>query len=295
MYTTIATIAETAEQIPTGHCHVFDCSFDLSDPDKGRVLYAAGHIPGASYLHLDEDLAGAVTGTNGRHPLPDPEVFAAKLREAGLNCSEQVIAYDNAGGPFAARLWWLLRWLGHDRVAVMDGGITAWRAAGNQVAQGMAAAKTRGNFKATTVRQDWIVDAELVLDNLATRSTLVVDARSAPRFRGDVLVMDAVAGHIPGARNRPYTENLASDGHFKPPEALRHEFDETIKGFAPADVILQCGSGVTACHNALAMHHAGLTGARLYPGSWSEWASDPSRPVELGEGSAACGMRAFSR
>lgn len=282
MYTTIVSAADAAKLIALGQCRIFDCSFDLTDPARGGALYAAGHVPGARYLHLDDDLAGPPTGSNGRHPLPDPHVLAEKLRGEGLDSSDQVIAYDNAGGPFAARLWWLLRWLGHDKVAVMDGGVAAWESLGEKVEHGAHPAERGGDFVPSAIHQDWVVDAGLVLDTLSTGAALVLDARSAPRFSGEVLVMDAVAGHIPGARNRPFMDNLTAEGQFKSPEMLRGEFDKAIEGFAPAEVVLQCGSGVTACHNALAMHHAGLAGARLYPGSWSEWVSDPSRPVELG-------------
>lgn len=289
MYTTIVSVANAAKLIALGECSVFDCSFDLTDPDKGGALYAAGHVPGARYLHLDDDLAGPSTGFNGRHPLPDPQILAEKLRKAGLNSTDQVITYDNAGGPFAARLWWLMRWLGHDKVAVMDGGVAAWDALGNKVEEGMHAAEQTGDFAPSDVHQRWIVDADMVLDNLSSGAALVLDARSAPRFSGEVLVMDAVAGHIPGARNRPFMENLTAEGRLKSPEMLRDEFEEAMDGFAPAEVVLQCGSGVTACHNALAMHHAGLVGARLYPGSWSEWVSDPFRPVELGASGSMSG------
>ena len=284
MYKSLVSVADAARLLTAGQCCVFDCSFDLANPDKGSLLYAAGHVAGARYLHLDRDLAGPPTGTNGRHPLPDRRILSEKLREEGLNNADQVFAYDNAGGPFAARLWWLLRWLGHENVAVIDGGIAAWEAAGNRIEQGVPVDGRAGNFAPSAPPQDWTVDADMVLNNLSTGKVLMVDARSAPRFRGEVLVMDAVAGHIPGARNRPFTDNLNSEGQFKSAELLRHEFGEAIEGFAPEEVVLQCGSGVTACHNALAMHHAGLVGARLYPGSWSEWVSDPSRPVELGAG-----------
>tara|TARA_R110000782_G_C14818323_1_gene413527 strand:+ start:1059 stop:1934 length:876 start_codon:yes stop_codon:yes gene_type:complete len=281
-FTTIISIADAAKAIAAGQCRVFDCSFDLTNPDKGRAIHATSHLPGAHYLHLDEDLAGAPSGTNGRHPLPDPLAFTTLLRSKGLNSGEQVIAYDNVGGPFAARLWWLLRWLGHENVAVMDGAAAAWQAAGYAVEQGMTAQERPGNFEIGAIREDLTVDAALVLSAIGTGKSLLLDTRSGPRFRGEVLVMDAVAGHIPGARNRPFTDNLGTDGRFKSPELLRQELEEIIEGYAPADVILQCGSGVTACHNALSMHHAGMTGSRLYPGSWSEWVSDPARPVEVG-------------
>jgi len=280
-YTTIITIKEAAELLNFQRCLVIDCSFELTDPIKGKALYTAAHIPGAAYMHLDEDLAGSMTGNNGRHPLPDPEVFSEKLRASGMDSGDQVIAYDNAGGPFAARLWWLLRWLGHDNVAVMDGKISDWIAAGHAVETGPPKPLPHGNFSVDTIRHELVVNADLVEHNIFDPQAIVLDARSAERFRGEVLIMDAVAGHIPGARNRPFIDNLNAAGRFKTPDELRGEFESKIDGFTPSAVILQCGSGVTACHNALAMHHAGMIGARLYPGSWSEWASDPARPVEL--------------
>lgn len=283
MYDTLISIAQAAELVSTRTCRLFDCSFDLGDPQKGGAIFAAGHLPDAQYLDLDHDLAGPVTGSNGRHPLPDPCILVDRLRRAGLNNGDQVIAYDNAGGPFAARLWWLLRWLGHDQVAVLDGGVGDWEAAGYLVERGKPVQPPRGNFAPGTIRTARVVDAAAVMDNLSTRAALLVDARAAPRFRGEILLMDAIAGHIPGARNRPYQDNLRPDGRFKSSATLRGEFQATIAGFEPGQVILQCGSGVTACHNALAMEHVGLTGARLYPGSWSEWTSDRSRPIELGE------------
>ncbi|RVT92754.1 sulfurtransferase [Sphingomonas crocodyli] len=253
---------------------IVDCSFDLGDPGAGRRAFAQGHIPGAHYLHLDADLSGPPSGTNGRHPLPDPEVFAATMRGIGLHNGQQVMAYDAQGGPYAARLWWLLRWAGHDKVAVLNGGLQAWTgplesgtgdaAPGDFVAKGPALAT---------------VDADTVLANIAAPKFLVVDARTPERWRGEANPLDPVAGHIPGSANRFFKDNLLPDGRFKPAEQLAAEWGAVLGDAAPADSVMQCGSGVTACHNLLAMEVADLGGARLYPGSWSEWIADPERPV----------------
>lgn len=262
---------------------VFDCSFDLSDIGAGERAHAAGHIPGAFHVHLDRDLSGPKTGGNGRHPLPRREDFAALMARLGVSDATQVVCYDTAGGAMAARLWWLLRWAGHGAVAVLDGGLAAWRDAGYPLEAGQPAAPAPGTFTlrpprvATTTYED-------VLANLdAPAPRLVVDARAPDRFRGQNETLDAVGGHIPGAANRFLRDNLQPDGHFKPAAQLRAEF-EAMLGGTPADrVISQCGSGVTACHNLLAMEVAGLTGAVLYPGSWSEWSSRPDSPIATGD------------
>ena len=281
MFETLVNVADSESLIAQRRCRIFDCSFDLADPAAGRAAFVAEHLPTARYLHLDEDLS-APAGPRGRHPLPDAGTLAAKLRDAGLEDGQQVIAYDNAGGPYAARLWWLLRWMGHRAVAVLDGGIQAWTAAGLPLERGDPGPASPGNFVASAPRSDLTVDAAAVLANLSAPEFLVVDARAGQRFRGEVLMMDAVAGHIPGARNRPFKDNLDAGGGFKPAATLAAEFDAVLDGQASAAVVLQCGSGVTACHNALALEVAGRPGARLYPGSWSEWVTDPTRPVALG-------------
>lgn len=265
---------------------VFDCTFDLADPAAGRAAYQLGHLPGAYYLHLDNELSGPKTGVNGRHPLPDAELFAARLRALGVNDGSLVVAYDAQGGMFAARLWWLMRWIGHGAVRVLDGGKNAWVAAGLPLERGATPepdtdSDTGGDLsrKASLVP---MVNAEALLANIADPSLLVVDARAADRFRGENETLDPVGGHIPGAVNRFFKDNLAPDGHFKPAQALREEFGTVFAGKAPAQTVMQCGSGVTACHNLLAMEVAGLTGAALYPGSWSEWCADPKRPVATG-------------
>lgn len=279
-FTTLISVAELAA-LMRGDTPplLLDCTFELGNPGKGQEDYLSGHLPGARYAHLDHDLAGPATGTNGRHPLPDPAVFEAWLRAQGLEAGQQVVAYDASGGAFAARAWWLLRWLGHAAVAVLDGGKQAWSALGHACEGGEPAAAMAGSFTAGPALVATPVDARAVLENIASRRAQVLDARDPSRFRGDPNPLDPVAGHIPGARNRFFRDNLDDAGYWRPAEDLRARFEALLDG-APA--ILQCGSGVTACHNALAMEIAGISGARLYPGSWSEWIADPARPVERG-------------
>lgn len=262
---------------------VFDCRHDLADVEFGPRAYAGGHIPGAHFLHLDRDLSGPLNGKNGRHPLPDAKVLAERLAGCGVGPQTQVVAYDDAGGMFAARLWWLLRWLGHERVAVLDGGLQAWSRAG----QALSTALPESLPAAVALQKSPViaveVDVDFVLANLGTRAALIVDARSPDRFRGENETLDPVGGHIPGAVNRFFRDNLARNGTFKPAAELRADFERVIEGFAADEVVHQCGSGVTACHNLLAMEHAGLGGSRLYPGSWSEWCADDARPVPRGQ------------
>lgn len=278
MFKTLIAPAQLAALLDAGDLALFDCGFVLGDPDAGQAAYRDAHLPGARYLHLDDDLAAPPSGTNGRHPLPDPEVFAATMRANGVKRDQQVVAYDASGGPYAARLWWLLRWLGHDRVAVLDGGRQAWIEQGRPMASGPAPAVAAGDFTAAP-RDGMAVTVEAVEANIAAPAFMVLDARSASRFAGEPNPMDPVAGHIPGARNRFYGDNLDAAGRFKPAAALAAEFDAVLGDMPPADLVMQCGSGVTACHNMLALEVAGRGGARLYPGSWSEWISDAGRPV----------------
>jgi thiosulfate/3-mercaptopyruvate sulfurtransferase len=259
---------------------LLDCGFDLNDPQAGVRAFAQGHLPGAFYANLDTDLSTAKNGRNGRHPLPTREGFAASAARWGVRPGVAVICYDDQGGPYAARAWWMLRWLGHSEVAVLDGGRAAWLAAGGVLdvtpprAPTDAAAYPIGAATMPTVMAD---------DLMATlgRRTLL-DARAGERFRGEVEPLDPVAGHIPGARNRFYKDNLAPDGRFRARAELRAAFQAFDADADPARVIHQCGSGVTACHNLLAMEHAGLAGSALYPGSWSEWCADPARPIARG-------------
>jgi thiosulfate/3-mercaptopyruvate sulfurtransferase len=257
---------------------LLDCGFDLADPGAGERAYLEGHLPGALYAHLDRDLSGAKDGRNGRHPLPDRAAFAASAGAWGVAPGVQVVAYDAQGGPYASRAWWLLRWLGHEAAAVLDGGPAAWRAAGGSVVPGREAATPQPPYPAAAAPAMPTIDGDALLPALGR--VRVLDARVAERFRGDIEPLDPVAGHIPGATNRFFKDNLQADGRFKPAARLRAEFE----AFATpaAKIVHQCGSGVTACHNLLAMAHAGLDGARLYPGSWSEWCADRSRPVATG-------------
>ena len=260
---------------------ILDCSFELTDPTAGERAYTAAHLSGAIYAHLDRDLAGAKTGRNGRHPLPAREAFAQRVGAWGIGERTQVVAYDAQGGPYASRLWWMLRWLGHEAVAVLDGGPAAWRAAGGSLTAALPAAPARPPYPAGAGGMP-TVDATALQAALARGEACVVDARAGERFRGEVEPLDPVAGHIPGALNRFFKDNLGADGCFKSAAALRSEFAQlgiTAAQVGPATVVHQCGSGVTACHNLLAMARAGIEGTVLYPGSWSEWCADPTRPV----------------
>lgn len=271
---------ELAARLSNADVVVCDCRHDLMDLEKGRRAYAEGHIPGAHFLHLDEALSGKKTGTNGRHPLPDIAAFASKMGAIGIDTNKRVIAYDDAGGPYAARLWWLLRWLGHDNVAVLDGGINKWLAEGRPTDQNPPNAQP-ATFVATP-KNAMAVDADFLMANIKQSTSVVVDARAPERYRGETEPIDPVAGHIPGALNRLFKNNLNADDTFKTAATLKQEFSELLGGKPPSQVINQCGSGVTACHNLLAMEIAGLGGSKLYPGSWSEWCADSARPVATG-------------
>ncbi|MBI4192574.1 MAG: sulfurtransferase [Betaproteobacteria bacterium] len=275
-FTTLISAAKLAGHLDDPHWIVFDCRHDLVDTETGRRAYLQSHIPGARFVHLDEDLSGPRTGTNGRHPLPDPARFCARLATLSMNHDKQAVAYDASGGCYAARLWWVLRWLGHERAAVLDGGWDAWLKAGLRVTAQLPAV-TPGSFNG--IADDKTVDASFILSTLEQPRIRLIDARSPDRFRGENETLDPVGGHIPGALNRFFRLNLDADGCFKPAAVLRQEFSELLGSRPPAQVVHQCGSGVTACHNLLAMEIAGLAGSKLYPGSWSEWCSDPRRPV----------------
>jgi thiosulfate/3-mercaptopyruvate sulfurtransferase len=259
---------------------VFDTRHDLGDVDKGKRAYAEGHIPGAYFLHTDEDLSGAKTGQNGRHPLPDVDRFAQKMNECGVAPGVQVVAYDNLAGNFAVRLWWLLRWLGHEDVALLDGGFPQWQGEGRPLTKEVPP-KRAGKFVARPHLGD-TVDAHFVEHVRENPKVKLIDARAAERYAGVTEPLDPVAGHIPGAVNRFWRQNLLADDRFKTPAALRKEFAELLGGTAAEQSVHMCGSGVTACHNMFAMALAGLPTGRLYPGSWSEWCADPSRPVATG-------------
>ncbi len=282
MYKTLISAAELAERIGDPKVVVVDCRHDLMNPAAGRDGYAIGHLPGAVFGDIETQLSGAKRGADGvfrgRHPLPEKEDLAETLRSFGVDDDSQVVAYDAHGGMFAARLWWLLRWLGHEAVAVLDGGMAAWQSLGQPLAT-EAPVKPRGNIavRAPFVPTVTVVDVML---NLERGERTVIDARAADRFRGENETIDPVGGHIPGAKNRFFKDNLQADGRFKDASALRADFTRLVE--RPEQAIMQCGSGVTACHNLLAMEVAGLPGAALYPGSWSEWVSNPTRPVATG-------------
>ncbi len=259
---------------------IVDCRHSLQDTEAGRRAYLAGHIPGAHFLHADRDLSGPMTGHDGRHPLPSPEAFIATLEQVGVGPAQTVVAYDDMGGAFAARLWWMMRWLGLDQAAVLDGGWQRWTAEGRPVSA--AVPEPRAAVLSAQARTGDTVDTAFVLEHLQDPAMCLIDARAADRFRGENETLDPVGGHIPGARNRFFRDNLDAEGRFKPPAVLKAEFEALLAGVAPERVVHQCGSGVTACHNFLAMEYAGLNPGRLYPGSWSAWCSDPSRPVALG-------------
>jgi len=282
MHQTLISAADLAAHIDDPAWVVVDCRHDLMNLAAGRGAYASGHLPGAVFADIETVLSGAKNGADGvflgRHPLPDREVLAEALRDFGIDDTTQVVAYDAHGGMFAARLWWLLRWLGHEAVAVLDGGMAAWEASGQQLTTEVRT-RPRGSF---SVRAPFVptVTVREVLDNLESGKRIVIDARAADRYRGENETIDPVGGHIPGAKNRFFKDNLGADGRFKDAAQLREEFGALIDD--PAAAIMQCGSGVTACHNLLALEVAGLPGAALYPGSWSEWVGDPARPVAKG-------------
>lgn len=275
----------TTEEL-AAHLHdpdwiVIDTRHDLADPAKGPRLYAEGHIPGAYFMHVDHDLAGHHTGTNGRHPLPDVDEFAARINERGVTPDSQVVVYDDLSGSFAVRLWWMLRWLGHDKVALLDGGYPLWVKEGRPVTQEAPVAR-QGSFVPRPHLGD-TVDVHYVDRFREDPAVKLVDARASDRYKGLQEPIDPVAGHVPGAVNRFWKENLAPDGRFKAAGQLRSEFDALLGGMQASQVVHMCGSGVTACHNLFAMELAGLPGAKLYPGSWSEWCADPARAVATGD------------
>ena len=281
VHSTLISVSDLAAHLDAAGWVICDCRHDLADTGAGRRAYAESHVPGARFLHLDEDLSSPKTGRNGRHPLPDAGQFARRLGELGVGAEKQVVAYDASGGCYAARLWWMLRWLGHDTVAVLDGGWSAWVKDGKPVTTALPAIEP-ARFAARP-RSDLARDAAFVAANLGRPGSRMLDARAPNRYRGENETLDPVAGHIPGAANRFFQLNLDAEGKFKPAPALKQEFSALLGGSAPAAVTHYCGSGVTACHNLLAMEIAGLHGSTLYPGSWSEWCSDPSRPIATGD------------
>ncbi len=278
-YTTLVSAAELAAHLDDPSWVIVDCRHDLADTDAGERAYRDAHIAGARFMHMDRDLSGRKSGSNGRHPLPQIADIVATFGRAGIRESTQVVAYDQNNGMWASRLWWMLQWLGHPAAAVLDGGIDRWIAEGH-----LLTAEMRGMRPTSYVARQAspTASAQEIADHLDDGALTVVDARGPERYRGDVEPIDPVAGHIPGAINRPYAANLDAQGVFKPAQQLRAEFETLLDGASPASVVHQCGSGVSACHNVLAMSVAGLPGSRLYPGSWSEWIADPARPVARG-------------
>jgi thiosulfate/3-mercaptopyruvate sulfurtransferase len=282
MYTGLISTEELGRQLSDPALVLVDCRHNLSDVDAGQRAYGASHLPGALFMHMDRDLSGERTGSNGRHPLPEIGALSGSLSRAGIDASKQVVAYDQNNGMWASRLWWLLHWLGHDAAAVLDGGIDKWIAEGRPTTADPPSVRP-ARFVAMTPQR--VVSSADILRHLSGHSSnplTIIDARAPERFRGDIEPLDPVAGHIPGAINRPYGANLTPQQTFKPAELLRAEFEAQLGGAPLSSVVHQCGSGVTACHNVLAMAVAGLPGSRLYPGSWSEWVADPTRPVARG-------------
>jgi len=282
-YTTLIEAAALAAHVNDPTWVVVDCRHDLVNLAAGRDAYAAGHIPHAVFADVETALSGAKRGADGafrgRHPLPEKAAFVELLRSWGVSDDTQVVAYDAHGGMYAARLWWMLRWVGHEAVAVLDGGLPAWQAAGQPVVTDVPAARPRGTI-AERPALVTTVDVNAVLHNVEHGGRTVVDARAPDRFRGENETIDPVGGHIPGAKNRFFKDNLQPDGRFKAPDQLKAELGVAVGD--PAQAIMQCGSGVTACHNLLALEVAGMPGAALYPGSWSEWSADPQRAVATG-------------
>jgi thiosulfate/3-mercaptopyruvate sulfurtransferase len=283
MYTTLIEPKELAAHTDNPDWVVLDCRFDLARPEWGASAYAQGHIPNALYAHLDRDLSSPVTAASGRHPLPANEAFSATLGRWGIDEKVQVVSYDQSNGAYASRLWWLMRWSGHARVAVLNGGFAAWQHAELPVSKQSGVRQPR-RFSPSDAPAAFVSTAELAdilaAGQLASGARTLIDARVADRFAGQNETLDPVAGHIPGARNHPFARNLDAQGRFLPAPTLRAQWLETLGAQAPSNAIAMCGSGVTACQNLLALEVAGLPGARLYAGSWSEWIRDAARPIE---------------
>ncbi|MGZ5601168.1 MAG: sulfurtransferase [Methylobacter sp.] len=279
-YTTLISTATLQQQLNNSNWVIVDCRFSLADAEAGSKAYRHGHIPNARYAHLDKDLSSAITDFTGRHPLPNFALLAKKLGDWGIRNTSQVVAYDDAGGAFAGRLWWLLRTMGHDNVAVLDGGIKQWQKQGLPVTTVLPTIKPAA-FRPYLNDTAWLSALD-VQNSIAKKSVCLIDARTPERYRGEQEPIDPVAGHIPYALNRAFQLNLDGNGLFLPPEQLRKQFKQLIGTAAPEQVVHYCGSGVTACHNLLAMEHAGLTGSRLYAGSWSEWIRNKNRAVAKG-------------
>jgi thiosulfate/3-mercaptopyruvate sulfurtransferase len=280
MYTTLIQPAQLARIADDDTVAILDCRHELGRPQWSDEAYAQGHIPHAIQAHLDRDLSAPIGPQTGRHPLPDVAKLAETLGRWGVDATVQVVAYDQGNGAYGARAWWLLRWLGHEKVAVLDGGFAAWQEAGLPVSHESATRPPR-TFT-PRIKDGAFVTAAQVQQALASKSIALVDARGADRFAGENETIDPVAGHVPGATNRPFSKNLDAGSRFLPAEELRRQWTALLGTRPPAEVVAMCGSGVTACHNLLALELAGLSGAKLYPGSWSEWIRDPARAVAKG-------------
>ncbi|MBC7984558.1 MAG: sulfurtransferase [Candidatus Obscuribacterales bacterium] len=278
MFTTLIDVQQLRECLNAPNLVIVDCRFDLAKPEAGASAYIASHLPGARYAHLDRDLSGPITPVTGRHPLPDPQVLMNTFERLGIDSSKQVVAYDADNGMFAARLWWLLRWLGHESVAVLNGGFSAWQQDSCPVTSSLPNVITT-QFVGKA-RGDALVAAAQIEGLVKQPQWLVLDARAPERFAGLVEPIDPVAGHIPGARNHPFTLNLDANVRLLSASELRARYRDSLGDTSPDHVVAMCGSGVTACHNLLAMEIAGLKDAKLYAGSWSEWIRDPNRPTE---------------
>jgi thiosulfate/3-mercaptopyruvate sulfurtransferase len=287
-FTTLIEVSELNSHLNDPDWAIVDCRFSLDDAGRGRRDYVDAHISGAVYAHMDQDLSGKkIPGKTGRHPLPELKVFAQKLSLWGIDAATQVVVYDDATGSTAARLWWMLKWAGHEAVALLNGGWKRWQESGLPSRRGEERRPPR-HFVPREVPQAYVT-AEEVQQAAGDPHRLILDARSSPRYRGEVEPIDPVAGHIPGAISAPFEENLALDGRLLPSADLRARFEGLIKSVPPENVICYCGSGITAAHNLLAIACAGLGMARLYAGSWSEWIADPARPVAKGSGSSGTG------
>ena len=296
-YSTLISVDQLQALRASGQPHtVFDCSFLLTEPQAGEAMYAEAHIAGALYAHLDQHLSAAkdpVTGqpapgssaSGGRHPLPTREAFAAWLGSVGFDNTQQAVVYDRQGANYCGRLWWMLKWAGHENVAVLDGGLQAWQAAGGAIESGAAPSRSASDY-ALAPEQTALVTIDTIASKVGKSTSpggqTVIDARATPRFRGEIEPLDPVAGHIPGALNRPFNLNIGADGYFRPAAELRAAFDALLAGRDPATVVHHCGSGVSAVPNIIAMELAGLGRTALFAGSWSEWCSDPARPVAQG-------------
>jgi thiosulfate/3-mercaptopyruvate sulfurtransferase len=282
MHNTIVSAAELVPHLDDANWLIVDCRFDLTRPAAGEEAYGSSHIPGAVYAHLDRDLSSPITPTSGRHPLPTPQQFAATLGRWGVTSRTQIVAYDADVGSLAARLWWLSRWIGHENIAVLDGGFKAWQAAALAVTTALPS-RTATQFEPHPARDAWL-DAAQVAERVQRKEWRLLDARAPERFAGAVEPLDPVAGHVTGARNHPFASSIGADGRFLSAAQLRERFATSQAGVADDYTIAMCGSGVTACHLLLALEIAGKTGAKLYAGSWSEWIRDTARPVSKGSG-----------